>query len=362
MTTLASPPSAVTTAKNFLTSAERQSGAITSWALAAVGLFGLYIARDTVLGLLDFGIAAVGKTLFLGGLAFVAWFLFMWITNPRTQVMLRHLNYAWCRKISTIAMKADPFGRMKAFANEYLQEQWSKFNDAAVRISTQLDTVKRKIEKHQETLAESNKKAAALQTKYCPTGTWASEAHQNNFRLEAQRIELTEQALEKLRKSEVRLATLVKILDRWRETFRFQIESTRLTAESLEQQYNEARDTEGAITAASVAFGAGDMAEADKEVRNYIEALTSGHIARAEVLMKQIPELTAVGDLRGEAAEAEIMRRLTVLDTESQQALSTATEDQKLLSTGDSLTVVGLLQSKTAEPQPVKKSYLRRSA
>ena len=75
------------------------------------------------MGLLNFGIEATSKALVLGGLGLVAWMAFMWITNPRTQTELKLLNYRWCRKVSSFMMKQDPFGRMRAFAQEYLQEQ-----------------------------------------------------------------------------------------------------------------------------------------------------------------------------------------------------------------------------------------------
>ena len=354
---MSTAPATIVTAKSFLTRAEKQSGAIAQWGIIAAIAFGMFIAKDLILGFLNFGIEATSKAIVLGGLGLVAWMLFMWISNPRTQSELRHLNYRWSRYVSTFMMKSDPFGRMKAFANEYLQEQWQRFNDAAVRIQQQLDLVRNKTDKQSIGLADSNSKVGALESRYFQGGVWASEEHRNAFRLESQRIKLTEDTLARLATSEARLAIMVKILDRWRETFRYQIESTRMTAEFLELQYNEARDTEGAINAASSAFGHGDMAQADKEVREYIEQLTAGHLARAEVLMKQIPELTAIGDLKGDIAEDEIMRRLQNLDADASAALVEVTADHKAITSGDNGSMVSLLQQK-AEPVQVKR-YLR---
>lgn len=354
--TTATAPSLVT-AKSFLTRAEKQSGSIAQWGLIAAGAFGLFLAKDLILGFLNFGIEATSKGLVLGGLGLVAWMFWMWITNPQTHTELRHLNYRWCRAVSSYMMKADPFGRMKAFANEHLQEQWNKFNEAATRIQEQLTLVKSKIERDSKLRETSDAEASALKARYCVDGVWASAEHHNGYRLASLKVKQLTEALDKRHKSEQRLTVMIKILDRWRETFRYQIESTRMTAEHLEQQYNEARDTEGAINAASSAFGSGDMAQADKEVREYIEQLTAGHLARAEVMMKQIPELTALGDLKGDVAEDEMNRRLQNLDADSSAALVEVTADHRAITAGDSGSVVSLLQQK-AEPVSVRR-YLR---
>lgn len=366
MTTVNTSPT--TTAKNWLSNAERNSGAIATWLVAGAAILGAYAASDLILGILNFGIAAIGKTIVLGGLAFVAWMFFMWITNPRTQVELKHLNYRWCRVVSRQMMKSDPFGRMKAFANEYLQEQWDKFNEAATRVEAQLGQddppggVKGKLVKQRAIAATARRKAEAIQQQHYKNGQWDADVWQNNYRIESQRTLQAEEAIEKLEKSNLRLTALVKILDRWRETFRFQIESTRMTADHLEQQFNEARDTDLAVNAAASAFGGGDMASADEEVRKYIEDLTQQHLSSAASVMKQIPELTAFGNLQGDMAEAEMMRRLQSLDEESKAALSTATNDTKAIEAGDSNTTLALLQSKAAEPVQARRKYLGNNA
>lgn len=351
--------SSITTARNFLTKAERQSGGIATWALIAAGVFMAYLAQDTILGVLNFGIAAVGKAITLGVLGLVGWMFFMWITNPATAVELRHLNYRWCRKVSTFMMKQDPFGRMRAFANEYLQEQWEKFNTAAVAVQQQLQETKAKLEKSREALANHETEAATLQSRYCQGNTWASEEHRNGFRMASQRAQFEREAITKREAREKRLAIMIKVLDRMRETFRYQIDMTRLTADFLEEQYREAKAADDATSAAASAFSQGDMAAADKEVREYIETLTAEHIARAEVVMKQIPQLTAVGDLKGDIAEDEMLRRLQALDVDSQEALVAVESTHRQLTSGNSATVVEAI--KVPEAVPVKK-YLKRSA
>lgn len=348
-----------TSAKTFLTSDEKTNARLVNVLLIVGVLFGGYLLQDTILGVLNFGIALIGRTIMLGVMAAIAFFGFMTVTNPRFQTEFKMLNYRWVRWLSGIAMKSDPFGRMRAFANEFLQEQWNKFNDAATRIEAQKLDVERKIKKYDATLHESEKTVAMLQDRYCPDGrNWTDEEMRNQFRLESQRIKLTEDSLTKLRTDLNKLALLVKIVDRWRNTFKFEIESTRMTADFLEQQYNTANDTAGALEAASSAFGHGDMAAADKEVREYIEKLTSTRMAQADVLMKQIPELTKLGDLKGDVAEDEIMRRLTAFDSESQRAFVQVQEENRQLTTGDTSTALHVIKAKTAEP--ATRRYLRK--
>lgn len=354
----AAPPS-LTTAKNFLTKAEKQSGSIATWALAGLGIFVAYAARGPILGLLDFAIDATSKAITLGVLGVVGWMLFMWLANPRTQTELRHLNYRWCRKVSTFMMKSDPFGRMRAFANEYLQEQWNRFNDAATSVQAQLNETRTKLEKARTEMAQKEKEASTLQARYCPDGTtWASEEHRNGFRTASARVKFLADAIDKREKREQRLLVFIKVLDRMRETFRYQIEMTRMTADHLEEQYKEALSMDNATSAAASAFNQGDMAQADKEVREYIEQLTSEHIARAEMVMKEIPALTAVGDLQGDIAEEEMMRKLQMLDTESTAALVAVESEHRQITSGNSASTVELLHAK-AEPVPVRR-YLRK--
>jgi hypothetical protein len=272
---------------------------------------------------------------------------------------LKHLNYRWCRKVSTFMMKQDPFGRMRAFANEYLQEQWQRFNDAAVSVQQQLTETKAKLEKSIAALDEYVRQADTLQSRYCQNGTWASEEHRNAFRMASQKATFEQEAIGKRQAREKRLTLLIKVLDRMRETFRYQIDMTRLTADFLEEQYKEAKATDDATNAAASAFSQGDMAAADKEVREYIETLTAEHIARAEVVMKQIPQLTAVGDLKGDVAEEEMLRRLQALDVDSQEALVAVESTHRQLTSGDAAQHQAVLTIKDAVP--VKK-YLKRSA
>lgn len=354
---MSSPVSTITTAQNFLTKAEAQSGGIAKWALAALALFVAYLSQDLILGMLNFGIAAVGKAITLGVLGLIGWMGFMWITNPRTQAELRMLNYQWCRKVSTFMMKQDPFGRMRAFADEFLQAQWQKFQDASVTVQQQLTETKMKLEKSRTALANHDSEAATLQSRYCQHGTWASEEHRNAFRMASNKSQFEREAIVKREAREKRLTTLIKVLDRMRETFRYQIDMTRLTADHLEEQYKEAKAADDAAGAAASAFSHGAEAQADKEVREYIESLTAEHIARAEVIMKEIPALTAAGDIKGDIAEEEMLRRLEALDVDSQQALVTVESTHRQLTSGDATLAVESIKVKDAVP--VKK-YLRR--
>lgn len=356
MTVPSTTASSIVTARNFLTKAEAQSGSLAVWAIVAAVVLGAYAAQDLILGLLNFGIEATSKALVLGGLGLVAFMFWMWITNPQTQVELRHLNYRWCRKVSTFMMKSDPFGRMRAFANEFLQEQWNKFNDAATTVQQQLIETNTKIEKARTEMAAAEQQATTLESRYCSNGQWASEEHRNGFRTAAQKVKFLTEALDKREKRVIRLTTFIKVLDRMRQTFKYQIDMTRMTADFLEEQYKEAQAMDHATGAAASAFSQGDMAQADKDVREYIETLTSEHIARAEVVMKQIPELTAVGDLQGDMAEDEMMRRLNALDNDSRDALVQVEAGHRALTSGDSATVQGMI---VKEAVPVKR-YLRR--
>lgn len=360
-TSVVTAPS-LTTAKNFLTKAEKQSGSLATWGIVAAIALTAYTAQSAIIGFLNFGIEAVGKSIVLGGLGIVGWMLFMWITNPRTQTELRHLNYRWCRKVSTFMMKADPFGRMRAFANEYLQEQWNRFNDAATKVQAMLQETRTKLEKSREELVQKEREAETLQSRYYNAaaggGGWASEEHRNGFRTASARVKFLTDAIDKRSKREQRLLVFIKVLDRMRETFRYQIEMTRMTADHLEEQYKEALSMDNATSAAASAFNQGDMAQADKEVREYIEQLTSEHIARAEMVMKEIPALTAVGDLQGDIAEEEMMRKLQALDTESTAALVAVESEHRQITSGNSGSTMELLHAK-AEPVQVRR-YLRR--
>jgi hypothetical protein len=347
-----------TTAKDFLTNAERRLGGVFTYAVFGVVAFALYLARTTILGMFDFGIALLGRTIALTVVGFIAVWLVTLAMNPRTWTELWHLQNRVARWVSRWAMKSDPFGRMRAFADEFLGGQFEKFNTASVRLEGQLQTVRQKLVKHTETLNASTQTVAAVRKKYLrPDGSWASDEYRDAFRLESQRITLTEETLKKLRVSEATLTTLVKIVDRWRNTFKFEIESTRMSAQFLEDQWNQANETAGALEAASSVFGHGDMAKADREVRDYIEKLTASRMAQADVLMKQLPELTALGDLKGDVAEDEIMSRLARLDNDSQRAFVEVQEDRRLIESGGSAQITEVVKQKAAVPA---RRYLSR--
>ena len=352
-------------AKDFLTRQEKTVGAIATTALGAVGVFILYTALPFISSLLGMAISVVGQVMVLGGMLFVAVIVLTLLMQPRIWTEIWHLQRRFTRWFSNMAMKADPFGRMRAFANEFLQEQWNKFNDASVRIEDQLNQKRTKIGKLEADLNGGqgsegqttgfNKAVETLKSRHFKKNRWDTDENQNTFRLLAQRIQFTENSLNKLRKDEVKLSMLVKIIDKWRSNFGFEIETTRMTADYLEEDFRQADATAGALEAASSVFGNGDMAQADKEVRAYIEKLTSGRIARAEVLMKQIPELTSIGDLRGDVAEDEIMRRLRDLDSAADQATTEVEEDRKLLTSGDTGKIAQAIKTATKEPVPVRR-------
>lgn len=346
-------------AKNFLTSTEKRIGAFFTVGAGLTALLLLYSLRTTIFGVLEFGIGLLGRTIALGVVGLVAVWLVMLAMNPRTYTELWHLQNKIAHWVSGWAMKSDPFGRMRAFAEEFLGAQYEKFNAASVRIEGQLQATRQKLTKHTEALHRSQQTVEALRKRHLSstTGAWDSDEHRNAFRLESQRITLTEETLKKLRVSEATLTTLVKIVDRWRNTFKFEIESTRMSAQFLEDQWNQANDTAGALEAASTVFGHGDMAAADKEVREYIEKLTASRMAQADVLMKQIPELTALGDLKGDIAEDEIMARLSKLDTDSQRAFVEVQEDRRLIQAGGAAQITEVVKQKDAVPA---RRYLSR--
>lgn len=350
-------PSIGDSAKNFLTNAEKNAGALFTIGAAVFGVLGLYAMRSFLFGLFDFGIGLLGRAIMLSGLGLIAVVIVMLAMNPRTYTELWHFQGRIARWFSNWAMKQDPFGRMRAFADEFLGEQYNKFNAACQRIEALLYSTQQKIEKHTESLEESNATAKALKQHYVGE-KWKSDASRDQFRLESQRIKLTEDTLSKLKKQEAQLAMLVKIVDRWRNTFRFEIESTRMSADFMESQWHQANEMAGAVEAASSVFGHGDMARADKEVRAYIDKLTSERMAKATVLMKQIPELTAMGDLRGDVAEQDIMSRLQELDQESQRALVEVQADRSLIESGGPALITDVLATKQPELVPAKR-YLK---
>jgi hypothetical protein len=348
--TTPSSPSIGESAKNFLTSQEKHVGALFSTGVVAFGFLGLYAARGLLFGLFDFGINLLGRAIMLGALGLVATFLVMLAMNPQTYTEIWHLQRRVARWVSDRAMKADPFGRMRAFADEFLGAQYEKFEAASVRIQSLWITTRHNIAKHEEALENSSNTAQALKSARYKGGTWQDDASRDQFRLESQRITLTEDALKKSRQQEAQLAMLVKIVDRWRNTFKFEIESTRMSADFLESQWHQANEMAGAVEAASSVFGHGDMARADKEVRAYIDKLTSERMAKAEVLMKQIPELTALGDLRGDVAEQEVMARLQALDDESQRAFVEVQADRSLIEAGGPNMIADVVTQKVKEP------------
>jgi len=328
-------------AKDFLTREEKRIGAIATALLLGVGTWGLYNALPFINSFLGLAISAVGRLIVLGGLGVVAVILVTLFMQERTWTEIWHMQRRFTAWVSSLAMKADPFGRMRAFANEYLDSKWQKFNGAATTIEDQLIQKRQKIEKFKADLEEWNTNVETLKNRHFTNGAWDTEVNRNNFRLLSQKITFTENSVQKLEKDEIKLQLLVKIIDKWRNNFRFEIETTRMTADFLEEDFRQADATAGAVEAASSAFGGGDMAQADKDVRQYIEKLTSGRMARAEVLMKQIPELTAIGDLKGDAAEDEIMRRLKDLDSAADEAFREGQEERYVLTT-------------TTEPAPAR--------
>lgn len=359
-------------AQEFLTKNEK---AIGYTGIGFLGLFGasvLYYFRDVITGFLGFAITTVGQLMVLGGLGVLAVFVLTLLMQPGIQTEIRHLQYRIIRAISNFAMKSDPFGRMRAFANEYLQKQWDRFNGAATSIEDQLTQKKKKVEKFTSDLQGGNigsdgrpteglySGVKAVQARHCKSGVWDSEENHNLFRSLSMKIRFTEQSLAKLQKDQTRLDMLVKIVDKWRNSFKFEIETTRMTADFLEEDFRQADATAGALEAASSAFGGGDMARADKEVRQYIEKLTSGRIARAEVLMKQIPELTALGDLKADIAEDDIMNRLRQLDSAADQAFGEVQQDRQKLTSGDHDQIVAVIKAPTKQTVPARR-YLSNS-
>ena len=348
-------------AQEFLTKNEKAVGYL---GIGFLGLFGaglLYMFRGVITGFLGFAITTVGQLMVLGGLGLLAVFILTLLMQPAVHTEIRHLQYRIIRAISDLAMKADPFGRMRAFANEYLQEQWMKFNNAAVRIQDQLNQKNKKIEKYQADLNSANDNVKALPSRHMKNGQWDTEDNHNLFRSESMKIKFLEGSLEKLRKDQTKLSMLVKIVDKWRNSFKFEIETTRMTADFLEEDFRQADATAGALEAASSAFGGGDMARADKEVRQYIENLTSGRIARAEVLMKQIPELTALGDLKADVAEDDIMNRLRQLDSAADQAFVEVQDNRQKLTSGNHDQIVEVIKAPVRQAVPVHR-YLSDSS
>lgn len=345
-------------AKDFLTREEKNMGGAATLCLGALGLYVLYRLLPAINNFLGLAISVAGRLLVLGGLGFLAVILITLLMQERTWTEIWHLERRFTHWLSGVAMKADPFGRMRAFANEYLQAQWEKFNDAATTLQDQLTQKGQKIERYTADLKDLNIMVKGLESRYCKANVWDTDEHHNLFRLQSQKITFTENSLEKLKKDQVKLSLLVKIIDKWRTNFKFEIETTRMTADYLEEDFKQADATAGALEAASSAFGGGDMAQADKEVRQYIEKLTSGRIARAEVLMKQIPELTAIGDLKGDAAEDEIMRRLKALDTAADEAFQEGQDDRDILTSGDAGRIAEVIKAPAKEPIPIRRNYL----
>lgn len=342
-------------AQDFLTRSEKRVGGVGTAAVLAAGAFVLYKALPFVNNFLDLAISATYKGFVLAGLGFVAVFIIMMLMDKRTWTNIWHIQHSFTRMLSRALMKYDPFGRMRAFADEYLGEKWEKFNNASTTIEDQHRQKGKRIAKMEVDLAEANSIVKALQTRHFRDGQWDSDENQTTFRLTSQKIVFLENSLTKLRKDEVKLSMLIKIIDKWRNSFKFEIETTRMTADFLEEDFKQADATAGALEAASSAFGGGDMAAADKEVRAYIEKLTTGRIARAEVLMKQIPELTAIGDLKGDVAEDEIMKRLQEFDMAADQAMTEVTQDRLTLQSGKPDQIAQIVKAPAKESVPARR-------
>lgn len=350
----------ITNFADFVTRAERRVGGAFTLGLVVLGALALYAVRGTILGLLGFAVTAVGYSLavLVGGGLLV--FLIMLLLNPTIQTEIWHAQNAIALWVSEWAMKKDPFGRMRAFANEALGAQYARFEKAAKDLEKGLIATRQRIDANTETLDKAKATAESLRDRHMDATTkqWDSDAHRDDYRLEAQRIGFAEESLKKLRASELRKMALLKIVDRWRNTFRFEIESTIMSAQFLEDDFNEANETATTLEAASTAFGKGKLAQADVKVRQYVKQMTAERMAQATVLMKQIPELTRLSDLKGDVAEDELNARFAELERESQRAYVKVQEDHRLLEAGGGRAIAEVVQHRQAEPATTRR-YLR---
>ncbi len=340
-------------AKDFLTRQEKGLGFVGTFLAGCVGIGVLFKALPFITSFLERLTDMVGKALVLGGELFLAFVVLMFLTNPRTWSLLKHVQYAFARWLSLLAIKQNPVARMRAFADEYLQEQFQRYNDATSVVEQQLNNTRRDIERATGELNDAAGIVRQLQKKHYDPATkrWDDEDNHNQFRLQAQRVQFLEDTLKKLRTGEARLAMVVKVLDKCRSIFRFKIDSTKQSADFLERQLVSAQGTADALEAATSAFGGGDMARFDEMTRAYIEDQISGSVARIEVFLEAIPELTTLADLRGDIAEDGMMERLREWDSETDKMYAESQGDQAKLTSGDPSLAVEVIQRR--EPVPV---------
>lgn len=355
-------PQFASSARDFLTRQEKKLGAMASIGFLALLALGAMLFSGPILAIvnnfLTLAIGVVGKTLALGALAVVLVFAVMFALDPRTWTLLWHLQHGFTRWLSEQWMKKDPIGRLRAFADEYLELMYNRFIELQGVVEAQLNRIREDIdvqengtEAGKEGLRLTQKMAKHLRDKHYDAGAqrWKNNQAYLEFKLLSQRSMMLETNLKDLRKHERLLSYAVQVLEKFANTFRFKIHATRQSADLLEMRYESAKAVHGALMAIQTAFGFGDMAQFDQMTRRYIEGEIAGYLGQSEAILKAIPELTSGEALKGEMAAEELMERLARWDELADEASQEAQRQSELLA-GDPEQVLEVVKPRQLEP------------
>jgi hypothetical protein len=321
--------------ETFHTWKEKLLGNIGSVGVIVVAATVLYKALPTLNSFLDMMIGTASRLVQLSVYGIILILFFSIVLHPRFWTLMWHIREMIMNGLSKALLRADPIGRLRSFADDYLDVLRSRFNNAKSVVEAQLSKIQGKITEQENVHERKSREAEMLKRNHYRDGKWDSDVNQNNFRLASQEVAFAEDTLKELRKLEEMLRFSVTVLDKVGNALDYRIRLARRTADTLEMRYEATQSTRKALATAAEAWGAGDKARFDQMTRDYIEGQINGNIGVISTYLKALPELTSFADIQGEMASDTMMQRLRELESVADTAFSETEVQQSMLASGD---------------------------
>lgn len=264
----------------------------------------------------------------------------MFVSHPRFWTLMWHVRDAVTRSLSNALIKADPIGRLRAFADDYLEVIRAKFMNARSIVDSVLTRIRSRITKQEETQQTNEKQAAFLLKQHSKGGKWDTDQSRNDFNMASQNVKLAERTLKVLREQEGVLEYTVKVLDKVGSALEYRIGVQRATADALEIELISTTETKRALATAAEAWGAGDKGQFDKMVRAYIEEKIAGNVGEITTMLKVLPQLTAGDTIEVEMAGDEMMERLKRLESAADQLSDESKAEETQIASGGAIGVI----------------------
>lgn len=314
--------------------------------LLLAGIF--YVAAPTILTLLNYAIAAVGKMIVLGGLVGLAAILWFFLSSKKFRALLWYLRAKFYRKFTMLMVKTGPLDIIYAYVNEYLQEKLDTIQSAADHVYGIRNEIKQNIENYSAQIKERIKQAEALKSRFFSNNAWTDEDKRFQFQKISSEAGMLQANLEKSQKRLERAEKYCQIMKKMQQAFEFYRDKTKFFADTLAADYREAQAMAKATQATSSVLGGDSRSDiyemSVKYVQNQI-ALFTGQVDR---FMEVAPKFLAEPEIHDMVSEDAMMKTLEQWDKATEQLMQQADDIGKAgqaLSSGNKTEALAIVTS-----------------